>query len=85
MKFKIYYQNETDKACFQRDMDYGDFKDSPTKTASDKVIHGKVFNIAKNTKCHGYQRGLSSMFYKFFARKSNLVVLLKVKLCQTKN
>ena len=85
MKFKICYQNEIDKACFQHDMDYGDFKDSPTRTASDKVIHDKVFNIVKYTKCHGCQRGLSSMVYKFFARKSNLVVLLKVKLCQTKN
>ena len=52
---------------------------------SDKVIPDKFFNIAKNPKYDGYQRGLSSTAYKVFARKTILVVLLKVKLCQTKN
>ena len=33
------YQNEIDKACFQHDMAYGDFKDLITKTASDKILH----------------------------------------------
>ena len=37
------YQNELDKACFQHDMAYGDFKDLNRRTAVDKV-----FNIAKN-------------------------------------
>ena len=40
-------------------MDYRDFKDSPTRAASDKVIHDKVFNIAKNPKYDGFQRSLS--------------------------
>ena len=30
-------QNELDKACFQRDMAYGDFKDSTRRTASGKT------------------------------------------------
>ena len=30
------YQNELDKACFQHDMAYGDFKDLTRKTASQK-------------------------------------------------
>ena len=30
------YQNGLAKACFQHDMAYGDFKDLPRKTASDK-------------------------------------------------
>ena len=42
------YQNELDKACFQHDMAYGDFKYLPKRTASDKVLHEKTFNIAKN-------------------------------------
>ena len=47
-------------------MAYGDFKDLPRTTACDKVLHGKAFDIAKNPKYDGYQRGLASMAYKFF-------------------
>ena len=32
------YKNELDKACFQHDMTYGDFKDLTRRTASDKVL-----------------------------------------------
>ena len=64
------YQNKLDKACFQHDMAYGDFKDLARRTASDKVLRDKAFNIAKNPKYDGYQRGLASMFYKFFDKKS---------------
>ena len=39
----------------------GDFKDIPRKTASDKVLCDKAFNIAKNSKDDGYERGLASM------------------------
>ena len=41
------YKNELDKACFQHDMVYGDFKDLARKTASNKVLRDKAFNIAK--------------------------------------
>ena len=64
------YKNELDKACFQRDMAYGDFKDLARRTASDKVLRDKEFNIAKNPKYDGYQRGLASMIYKFLDKKS---------------
>ena len=64
------YKNELDKGCFQRNMDYGDFKYSETRTTSDKVLKDKAFNIAKNPKYDGYQRGLASMVYKFFDKKS---------------
>ena len=43
------YQNKLDKACFQDDMAYADFKDLTRKTASDKVLRDKAFNIAKNS------------------------------------
>ena len=52
-------QDELDKACFQHDMVQGIFKDFPRGTASDKVLRDKTFNIAKNPKCDGYQRGLT--------------------------
>ena len=50
-------------------MAYGDFKDLARRTASDKVLRDKAFNIAKNPKYDGYQRGLASMVYKFFDKK----------------
>ena len=51
-------------------MAYGDFKDLKRRTFSDKVLRDKAFNIAKNPKYDGYQRGLASMVYKFFDKKS---------------
>ena len=50
-------------------MAYGDFKDLPRRTAADKALRDKAFNIAKNPKYDGYQRGLASMVYKFFDKK----------------
>ena len=44
------YQNELDKACFQHDVAYGDFKDLASRTASDKILRDEAFNIAKNSK-----------------------------------
>ena len=41
------YQNELDKACFQHDTVYGDFKNLTRRTASDKILCYKAFNIAK--------------------------------------
>ena len=60
------YRNELDKACFQHDMAYGNFKDLARRTAADKVLRDKTFNIAKDPKFDGYQRGMASMVYKFF-------------------
>ena len=59
-----------DKACFQHDMDFGDFKDLTTRTASDKILRDKPFNIDKNPKYDGYQRGPASMVYNFFDKKT---------------
>ena len=64
------YKNESDKACFQHDMVYGDFKDLAKRTAVDKVLRDKAFKIASDQKYDGYQRGLASMVYKFFDKKS---------------
>ena len=48
---------------------YGDFKDLTTKTASEKILFDKAFNIAKTLKYDGYQRGLALTVYKFFEKK----------------
>ena len=53
-------------------MTYGKFKDLAKTTQSDKVLRDKVFEIAKNPKYDGYQRGIASMVYKFFDEKSTV-------------
>ena len=67
---KYIYKNKLDKACFQHDMAYGVFKDFAKRTATDKVLKNKAFNIAKNPKYDGYQRVLASMVYIFFDKKT---------------
>ena len=42
-------------------MAYRDFKELTRRTATDKILHDKKFNIAKNPIYDGYQRGLGSM------------------------
>ena len=70
------------------------FKYLTGTTGSDEILRDKTLNIAKNLKYHGYKSGLGLMVYKFFDKifshgqrpwlcKINL--LLKTKMCQTKN
>ena len=54
------------------------------KTASDKMLRDKAFNIAKNPKYGGYQRSLASIVYKFLDKKL-LAAVLKIRICQTRN
>ena len=69
------FKNELGKTCFQHDMAYGDSKYLAKRTASDKVLRDKVFNITKNSKYEKEvlnQRDLASfMVYKFFDEKSS--------------
>ena len=65
------YKNDLDKACFQYDMAYGKFKVLNERTQSDEVLRDEAFEIASSPKYDGYQRGLASMVYKFFHKKSN--------------
>ena len=64
------YKNELDKVCFQHDSAYADHKDLIYRTEADKVLRDKVYDIASNPKCDGYQRGLACMVYKLFDKKS---------------
>ena len=64
------YQNELDKACFQHDMAYGDFKDLPSRATAYKVSSDKAFNTASNLKYNKYQRDLPSIVYKIFDEKT---------------
>ena len=64
------YQSDLDKASLKHDMAYEDAKNLTRRTASDKILRDKVFNIAKNPKYDGYQRGLASMFNNVFEKKT---------------
>ena len=65
------YRNELHKACFQHDMAYGKSKDLAKRTQSDKVLRDKAFKIGSDPKSDGFQRGLASMVYKCFDKKSS--------------
>ena len=54
-------------------MAYEDFKYLARRTASDEILHDKAFNIAKNPKCDGCQRGLASMVQKFIRTLKNKI------------
>ena len=69
-KLSYIYKNDFDKACFRHDMTYNKFKDLEKRTQSDIVLRNKALKIASNPKCNGYERGLVSMVFKFFDKKS---------------
>ena len=52
-------------------MAYADFEDLNKRTFADKVLRDKELNVVKDPKQDGYQRGLGSMVYKFFDKKSS--------------
>ena len=55
------YRNELDKACFQIDIIYVDFKDLFRRLAPDKGLYDKAFDISINPKNNRYHYGLVSM------------------------
>ena len=65
-KLSYIYKNDLDKARFQHDMAYNNFKDLEKRTQSDIVLKNKALKIASNPKYNGYERGLASMVYKLF-------------------
>ena len=66
------YQNKLDKACFQRDMDYGDCKDLTRRSTSDKKLRAKTFNLDKNLNYDGIQHKLVLKVYTVFDKKDFL-------------
>ena len=42
------YRNDLDKSCFQHDAAYSKCKDLAKRTASDKILRDKAFNIGNN-------------------------------------
>ena len=66
------------KQRIQKFAAYSDSKDLTKRTAADKIVRKKAFNIAKDPKYDGYQRGLPSMVYKFFDKKNPKAVVLNL-------
>ena len=64
------HRNELDKAFFQHDLAYGKTTDLVKRTQSDNVLKDKPFKTAINPNYDGCQKGLASMVYKFFNKKS---------------
>ena len=62
--------NRLDAACFQHDSAYAKYKDRLNRKKSDVVLKSKALEIAMNPKINGYQRGLASMVYKFFDKRT---------------
>ena len=60
------YQNELEKACFQRDISHGDFQELTRRAVPDQIIIDKLSNIAKNPKYYQCTEGLASMASNFF-------------------
>ena len=60
-------------------MAYRDFKDLARRTAFDKDLRDKTFNIAKNPKYDGHQKGLLLWFKNFLIKSRQVVVLLIIK------
>ena len=70
-KLVIHYvfKNELDKACFVHDAAYSDSKDLTKRTIANRNLKNRAFDIVKDPKYDGYQRGLASMVYKSFDSK----------------
>ena len=56
-EFKNFMQTRA-KACFQHDAAYSDSKDLTKRTAADKVLRDKVYNIANNFEVIMAMKGL---------------------------
>ena len=63
----IFIKTTQIKIGFQLYMCYGDFNDLTRRTASDKILCNKAFNIAKNPKYNG---SIALMVCIFFEKKS---------------
>ena len=64
-------------------MAHRNFNDLSRRTASDKILCDKAFNIAKSPKYDGYQHGLTSMVYKSFDKKTSGSCIRNEYLIQT--
>ena len=69
VNINLLYRNVLDKACFTHDAAYAKYKDAENRLIADDKLKNSAYYIASIPECDGYQRGLSSMVYKFFKSK----------------
>ena len=81
---KYIYRNKLDKACFQHDMAYGDFKDLAKRKASDKILRDKAFNSAKPQTVMDTKEVFLLWFTNILIKSLKLVVLI-IKLNKMSN
>ena len=63
-------KNRLDATCFQHDSAYAKYKDRLNRKQSDIVLKNKALKIATDPRFNGYQKGLASMVYKFFNKRT---------------
>ena len=63
-------KNRLDAACFQHDSAYGKYKDRANTRQSDIALKNKALKTTTAPRVNGYQRGLASMVYKFFNKRT---------------
>ena len=80
--FKHISKSELDKAYFAHDATYSDSKDLVKRTISHKILKDKPYEIAINPKYDRYQRGLPSMVYTFFDKKTRSGASVNEELCE---
>ena len=84
MRLNTYLLKRIIKSLFQNDMAYGYLKVIKRRTVADKLLRDKTFNIAKDPKYDGYERGLASIVHNVL-NKTIIVVQIKMKLFLIKN
>ena len=52
-------------------MAYGECKDLERRKQSDNILTDKAFEITNNPKYDGYQKGLASMIFNFFDKRTS--------------
>ena len=76
------HRNDLDKACFAHDSAYSGSKDLAKRTISDKILKETAYEIARNPNYYKYQRGLASMVYKFFDKKTWLGITVNEQIAE---
>ena len=70
------YKNELDKACFQHDIAYGNFKDLARRTVSGKVLRDKYLILLKILNMMDIKVCLLLWFINFLIKSLQAVVLI---------
>ena len=78
------YKNELDKACFQHDMSYGDFKDLARRAPSDKVLRDRHLMLLKIPNMMDIKEGLLLWFTNFLIKSRKKVVLIRMQMIKLK-